>query len=91
MTVTDRVAPEAAHLPGITRTTLHYGELVTLAEAASRLGKPESTVRRWLSERRFAAVDRQGSAVLVGWGDVVEAEYRTRQRKPRPKFRVTGT
>lgn len=71
-----------------TRHTLAFGELVTLSEASGRIGKPESTLRRWLSEGRFVEHGRLGKASLVGWGDVVETEYLTRRRKPRTPAQV---
>lgn len=70
--------------PQFTRHTLAFGELVTLSEASDRIGKPESTLRRWVAEKRLPTHGRIGPAVLVGWGDVVEVEYLTRRRKPRP-------
>jgi hypothetical protein len=73
-------------LAEFTRETLHYGELVTLAEAARRLDRPESTIRNW----PLPVYGRIGRAHLVGWGDAVEADWRNRQPRPRPRAYLTS-
>lgn len=73
-------------LAEFTRETLAYGELVTLAEAARRLDRPESTLRNW----PLPVYGRIGRAHLVGWGDAVEADWRNRQPRPRPRAYLTS-
>lgn len=68
--------------PEFTRATLHHGELVTYHEAATRLGRPEATLRSW----GLPAYGSIGRRNLVGWGDVVEAEHAARQPRPRPPY-----
>lgn len=65
------------------RASLNFDELVTLEQAARRLGKPESTLRRWLSDGRFTVVGRVGRLSYVSWGAVVDAEFEIRKPKRR--------
>lgn len=67
--------------------------LVTIAEASERIGKPEGTIGRWVSDGLIPRRGFRGRELLVAYSDVVEAEFQTRTapRGRRPKEQTDGT
>lgn len=55
--------------------------LVTIREAALSIDRPESTVRRWVSEGRLTPKARQGKRWLLLEADVLRVDADT-QRGP---------
>lgn len=62
--------------------------LLTIEEAAKSVGRPPSTIRRWLAEGRLTPYARQGRSPLILESDALLAEADTRTKRART---VTGT
>lgn len=61
-----------------------YLRLVTIEEAAESVGRPQSTIRRWMSEGRMEPLAYMGRQPLLRESDVLAADAATsRQRRPR--------
>lgn len=63
--------------------------LLTVAEAAASVGRPASTIRRWLAEGRLQPHARRGGSPLILEAHLLEVEAATR-RKPRPRHARRG-
>ena len=51
-----------------------YLRLVTIAEAAESVQRPESTIRRWISEGRITPLAYMGRQPLLRESDVTRAD-----------------
>lgn len=58
--------------------------LLTIAEAADSVERPESTLRRWISEGRLAPAASMGKTSLFLESDVLKAEADARTSRARP-------
>lgn len=58
--------------------------LLTIAEAANSVERPESTLRRWISEGRLKPAARMGKTGLYLEADVLKAEAEARASRARP-------
>ncbi len=56
--------------------------LVTIREAAVSIGRPESTIRRWICERRLIPFARQGRRPLLLESDVLQVDADTLRPQP---------
>lgn len=57
--------------------------LLTIPEAARSVGRPQSTIRRWLSEGRLRIFGKQGRNPLILESDLLEADADTVRSRPR--------
>lgn len=62
--------------------------LLTIAEAAASVGRPASTVRRWLAEGRLVVSAHRGASPLILESDVLEADAEA--ARPRVIIRHAG-
>jgi excisionase family DNA binding protein len=53
--------------------------LLNMPEAARSIGRPQSTIRRWISEGRLPVFARQGRRVFVLESDLLKAEAEARR------------
>ncbi|GAB3080932.1 hypothetical protein GCM10027053_51770 [Intrasporangium mesophilum] len=60
--------------------------LVTIAEAAKSVDRPESTVRRWLAEGRLKSNFTYDGAPLVLESHALRVDAEDRRRGGRPKI-----
>lgn len=60
-----------------------YMRLLTITESAKSVGRPESTIRRWLSQGELRAYAHAGRNPLILESELLETEARLR-RKVRP-------
>lgn len=51
--------------------------LLTIPEAAKSVGRPESTIRRWLAERRITPTGYMGRRALLLEADVLQVDADT--------------
>lgn len=54
--------------------------LLNLKEAAASVGRPESTLRRWISEQRLTIIAWHGRRALVLESDVLRVDAETSSR-----------
>lgn len=54
-----------------------HARLVTIPEAALSIDRPESTIRRWISEGRLRTMGRQGRRTLLLEADVLQTDADT--------------
>lgn len=54
--------------------------LLTIPEAAKSVDRPESTIRRWIAERRLRVTAKQGRRALILEADLLEADAETVRR-----------
>lgn len=58
-----------------------HKRLLTIGESAKSIGRPEQTIRRWVSEGKLAPTAFHGRKSLYLESDVLEAEAAARQAR----------
>lgn len=61
-----------------------YMRLLTIAESAKSIGRPESTIRRWLSEGEVRPFAHNGAKPLILESELLETEARLRAPRRAP-------